>query len=343
MRGVMMLISIVRTVYLFSIFLLPLNAIVQEDAEDKKTSRWEIVYSPHKAEVKNFYERAKKSRVIHFKGEGVKSIYKFNAMKKEKLPKRKSHKFDYFLSWEMQYRGDFVIILMLQTTQGESYLIYTSGEKNSYHQFGLGEKVINGKWHTINRNLQEDLDYFDNRGRVLLVKTFVVKGDGSIDNIKTEVKKTDENKSKKKVKIPPKPPKVNSKQNTLPTIKIEGNNPQHLALGEGYVEAGVVAYDKEDGQVEVDSIDDINSNEEGTYMVMYMARDSHGDVSLDRRVVVVGDGRKEEQQIEVEESDGEDERSLKMVENLDEKEYQMKLWEKELALKEKHLKEMAQK
>ncbi len=326
--------SILKTICLFSFFLLPLSAIVQEDAEDKKTSRWEIVFSPTEAHIENYYDRAKKSRVIHFEGEGVKSIYKFNAMKKNKS---KREKYAYWLSWEMKYKKDVVIILILQTTQGESYLIYTAGNHNSYHQIGLGESIVDGEWHTINRNLQEDLNYFDNRKQLLSIETFVIKGDGSLDNLKTEIKKIKKKQSKKKSKPLLHSKKVTSKKNHLPIIKIEGDNPKYLALGETYVEAGVLAYDKEDGKVEVNSLDDINSNEEGVYMVMYMARDSKGDVSLDRRVVIVGDGEKRQQENKSEEQ--EDEISTKERE-LDEKEYQMKLWEKELELREQKLKEL---
>ena len=338
--------SVLRIIYLFFLFLLPVSAIVQEDAEDKKTSRWEIVYSPTDAHVENFYERPKKSRVIHFEGEGVKSIYKFNAMKREKSKEKKRKKYEYWLSWEMKYKKDFVIILIVQTTQGESYLIYTSGNYNSYHQFGLGYSILDGEWHTIKRNLQKDLDYFDNREQLLYIKTFVIKGDGSIDNIKTEIKKVNKKinreinkkKVKKKAKALPTSTKVNLKKNSLPIIKIEGDNPKYLALGESYVEAGVLAYDKEDGKIEVNSIDDINSNEEGTYMVMYMARDSQGDVSLDRRVVIVGNGTNNEQ---VEESSEDEENEIHSKEyELDEKEYEMKLWEKELELREKKLKNL---
>ena len=330
--------SVLRIIYLLFIFLLPLSAIIQEDAEDKKTSRWEVIFSPTKADIENYYDRPKKSQVIHFDGDGVKSIYKFNAMKKEKLKKGKRDSYEYWLSWEMQYKKDFVIILIVQTMQGESYLIYTSGNHNSYHQYGLGYEILDGKWHTIKRNLQDDLSYFDKREQLLSIKTFVIKGDGSIDNLKTEVKTVNKQKIKKKDKTILKSTKVNLKKNSLPIIKIKGDNPQHLALGESYVEEGVDAYDKEDGEVEVNSIDDIDSNEGGTYMVMYMARDSMGDVSLDRRVVIVGDGVANEQ---IEDSSEEEEVYLK-EEELDEKEYKMKLWEKELALKEKHLKEMAQ-
>ncbi len=326
---------IFKTICLFSLFWLPLSAIVQEDAEDKKTSRWEILFSPTEAHVENYYDRPKKSRVIHFEGEGVKSIYKFNAIKKEKL---KKEKYEYWLSWEMQYKSDFVIILTLQTTKGESYLIYTSGNHDSYRQFGLGEEISDGEWHTIRRNLQKDLDYFDNREQLLSIKTFVIKGDGSIDNLTTEVKQVQKKESKKKAKTLPKSRKVSSKKNSLPRIKIEGENPKHLALGEEYIEEGVTAYDREDGQVEVSAIDDIDSNEEGTYMVMYIARDSLGDVSIDRRVVIVGGGRNQEQ-VEESSKDVEDEISLK-EKNLDEKEYKMKLWERELELREEKLKKL---
>ncbi len=329
---------ILKVICLFSLFLVPLIAIVQEDAEDKKSSRWEIVFSPTEAHIENYYDRQKKSRVIHFEGEGIKSIYKFNAMKKEKIKRESGEKYEYWLSWEMQYSRDFVIILILQTTKGESYLIYTSGNHNSYNQFGLGDEILDGEWHTIKRNIQDDLDYFDNRQEILSIKTFVIKGDGSIDNIETRVKKIEEQKSKKESKTKLEP--ISLEHNSLPIIKIKGNNPQYLDLGESYVEEGVEAYDKEDGKVEVDSIDDINSNEEGVYMVMYMARDSQGDVSIDRRVVIVGNGSVDKEQEEDTIKEEHDELTLKEKE-LDEKEYKMRLWEKELALKEKHLKEIA--
>ena len=335
MKGVIASMSALRIIYLFSIFLLPLSAIVQEDAEDKKTSRWEILFSPTGAHVENYYDRPKKSRVIHFEGEGVKSIYKFNAMKKEKS--KKKDKYEYLLSWEMQYKKDFVIILLLKTTQGKSYLIYTSGEQNSYHQYGLGDEILDGKWHTIRRNLQKDLDYFDKREQLLSVNTFVIKGDGNFDNLKSEIRSIKTETSLKKSKIIDK--KI-IKKNRLPIIKIKGDNPKHLALGEDYVEAGVSAYDKEDGKVEVNSLDDINSNEEGVYMVMYMARDSKGDVSLDRRVVIVGDGGIEKQRNQVANSEEKEDNISTKEKELDEKEYEMKLWEKELELREKKLGEL---
>ena len=338
-----MLMSVLRTICLLSIFLLPMSATVQEDAEDKKTSRWEIVFSPTEAQVENYYDRPKKSRVIHFEGEGVKSIYKFNAMKKEKLKKKERDNYAYWLSWEIQYKRDFVIILILQTTQGESYLIYTSGVHNSYHQYGLGDEILDGKWHTIRRNLQEDLDYFDKREQLLSVSTFVIKGDGNFDNLKSEIKRINLKKTPKKSKKIDKKvikKKRESLPNHLPIIKIEGDNPKHLTVGEVYVEAGVSAYDKEDGNVEVHSLDDINSNEEGVYMVMYMARDSKGDVSLDRRVVIVGDGGSRKQRTQEDSSEEKEDNISTKEKDLDEKEYQMKLWEKELELREKKLKKL---
>ncbi len=312
--------------YTFISCLSPLNATVYEDAEDSKTSRWKVVFSPTLAEVKNYYDDKKVSRVIHFKGEGTKTIFELSSKKNRK----KSLKKEFWLSWEMKFNEDVVIIIVLQTTRGEEYLIYTKGFNESYKQLGLGDNVCNGEWQRFERNLQEDLNYFDNRSTVLGLKSFVIKGNGSVDNIKTQIK----NISQKKIKTPKKPIVNTYKKNSLPTIKIEGANPLHLDIGEEYVELGVSAYDKEDGELSVTSSENININKDGSYMVMYMAQDSNGDMALDKRIVNVGKG----ELVEDNNSKPKEEENIEKNTTKATKEEQTELWKRKLELRVQELK-----
>ncbi len=315
-----------------------LNATtVYEDAEDTKTSRWSVVFSPTLAEVKNYYDDKKVSRVIHFKGEGTKTIFQLNSKK----DKEKSLKKEFWLSWEMKFNEDVVIIVVLQTTRGEEYLIYTKGFNESYKQLGLGDNVCNGEWQRFERNLQEDLNYFDNRSTILGLKSFVIKGSGSVDNIQTQVKNISQHKMvskkilQKRVKTLKKPIIKRDKKNTLPVIKIEGANPLHLEIGEPYVELGVSAYDKEDGELTVTSSENINVNQDGSYMVMYMAQDSHGDMALDKRIVNVGKGEPVEEKRKISDFNEEEpeENRTKIA-----KEEQKQLWQRKLELRVQELK-----
>ena len=332
--------AFIRFFSILFLYLSLLNATtVYEDAEDTKTSRWSVVFSPTLAEVKNYYDDKKVSRVIHFKGEGTKTIFQLNSKK----DKEKSLKREFWLSWEMKFNEDVVIIVVLQTTRGEEYLIYTQGFNESYKQLGLGDNVCNGEWQRFERNLQEDLNYFDNRSTILGLKSFVIKGSGSVDNIQTQIKNISEKKivtqknPQKKIKILKQSIVKNNKKNTLPTIKIEGDNPLHLAIGEPYVELGVSAYDKEDGELTVTSNENINVNQDGSYMVMYMAQDSHGDMALDKRIVNVGKGELVEEEMNKKSDSNEEE----LEENTTKiaKEDSKQLWQRKLELRVQELKE----
>jgi len=317
------------------LFSLSSSATVYEDAEDKQTFRWEKLDRVSKSEVNNLLDREKKSRVLKFKGEGTKSSY----VLKVKEVSKKTSKREYLLSWEMQYHEDFVIIVTVVTTMGKRQLIYTPGIFQSNMLFGLGLSSTNGEWRRYERNLQKDLDYYDNRCTILSLSSFVIRGSGYIDNIKTKVA----NVSKKVVinrEVSLFPRKVvirKHKKNSLPTIKIEGENPLHLEVGESFIEPGVKGYDKEDGELVVVSMESIDSREEGMYSVMYMVRDKEGDSAICIRHIIVGDISNVKEEVEtpeILEKEKQEEKQLKM----DEREYEIEAWERELGLREKALK-----
>jgi len=317
-------------VFIGLLLTLNLSAKTYEDAEDKKTNRWENLNPSSSAKIKNVHDKAKGSQVIQFEGNGTKSAY---ILIIDEDTNKKS------FNWQMKYSEDFVIFISLETKLGRRYLIYTPGNKDGYMQYGLGYAAISGTWQRYSRNLEEDLRYFDNRNSILKVNSFVIRGSGSLDNIKMmrelnsknienivvsskatkkkslKVKKKSEkikkkplkskkksSKSKKKVsKIKKKSLKIKNKvkTNTTPTILIEGENPFFLNIGESFEEPGVYAKDKEDGELVVTSSENIDKHKEGKYAVIYMATDSRGNSAIDKRYVVVGEeGEGEEEPTE---------------------------------------------
>ena len=347
-----------------------LYATTYEDAENATTSQWKRVNSDAFSSINNVRDKSKESRVIEFKGAGTKQIY---ALYTSELKNKQSH--EYWVSWDMKFSEDFVIILLVQSNLGKHYLIYTPGTFNSYMQYGLGKGIKNGKWQTFRRNIQKDIAYFDNRVKIVSLKRFVLKGNGMIDNIKTTLGSQKERAKKQILKIktskidtsntrlspekewipeeklmPPveHPEVVKKATNSSPVIKMQGMKIVKLALGEPYVEEGVSAYDKEDGEIDVETIENIYSNEAGRYMILYMATDSDGNIAIDKRYVDVGDVKRqkratpvvEREVVDREESineEEEDEEEDEVNDELSEQAAQMRLWERKLELREKEL------
>jgi len=314
--------------------------------EDRCTSQWKRVNNDTFSTINNVQDRSKKSRVIEFKGAGTKQIY---ALYTSELASKQGH--EYWVSWDMKFSEDFVIILLVQSNLGKHYLIYTPGRLNSYMQYGLGPASTNGKWKTFRRNIQKDIAYFDNRVKIVSLKRFVLKGNGMIGNIQISlgsqtsslinkvVKNTIPNTQLNQVK---KGKIFKAKISSSPIIHMQGKKIVKLKLGESYVEPGVSAYDKEDGEIDVVTMENIYNNEVGRYMVLYMATDSEGNIAIDKRYVDVGDVKikKETECSDKKKKEMEEEKEEEEAEEYteeDEEVAQMKAWEKRLALREKEL------
>jgi len=343
---------------LFLIFnFLFLHATVYEDAENATTSKWKRVNSDAFSSINNIRDKSKKSRVIEFKGAGTKQIYALYTSEN-----KQSH--EYWVSWDMKFSEDFVIILQVQSNRGKHYLIYTPGTFNSYMQYGLGEGIKNGKWRTFRRNIQKDIAYFDNRVKIVSLKRFVVKGNGMLSNIKTILGSPRGSFNNKIKKLTPEKKLPREKKqrkifkesiSSSPVIKMKGPKIVKLKLGRPYVERGVSAYDKEDGSIDVVTMENIYINASGRYMVLYMATDSDGNIAIDKRYVEVGDVKNKKSKVSKDKREEqkvvEDEEELKEeYEDFSEEDTemskqaaQMRLWERKLELREKELKALKEK
>ena len=281
-----------------------LFATTYENASNKKTTKWHLLEHFSSGVIKNIYNKKKKSRVIKFDGDGTKSAYILIPNKK----KFQHKKGETIFQWEMNYREDFVIMIGMHTLKGKRYLIYTSGDKDSYLQYGLGADSTSGQWKQYRRNLQKDLESSDRYNKIITVDSFVIKGSGMVDNIKMV-------KPKKRVKKISKPivPKVieeeslttekildkkseepiqeiakTEKSSQPPIIYLKGDNPMVLKKGERYIEPGATAKNRDGSSVPVTISEDIDIFNDGEYSVIYMATNSAGDSVIDRRRVRVG-------------------------------------------------------
>ena len=314
--------------------LLTLNvlAILYEDAEDKSINRWQVLKPISTASIKNIYDPIILSQVIQLQGNGTKSAYCLMGKSID----------THILQWEMNYSEDFVIIIGLNTQRGKQYLIYMPGIEDGYMQYGLGEESTDGTWQKYRRDLQKDLAWFDTYNKIKSVESFVIRGSGSIDNLKL----TKEKKKSKKLEKKKSPFSLIRKKytNSTPKIFISGANPLYLEKGEPFVEPGVRAEDKEDGALIVMSSESIDCNRDGRYLVMYIATDSKGNSAVENRYVEVGEVPDEEIEENVLEEGIEEipKREESQLE-LEEREHEVMEWEKELELREKEIRERERK
>ena len=275
-----------------------------ENASNKKTSKWHVLEHFSTGVIKNIYDKKKKSRVIKLSGNATKSVYILMPKKKSFQRKKREDVFQ----WEMNYHEDFVIMIGMHTLKGKRYLIYTSGDKDSYLQYGLGADSTSGQWKQYRRNLQEDLEHSDRYNKIISVDSFVIKGSGMVDNIKMikskkRVKKLSvpivpkaieektlkiEKKLDKKSKEPKRETDKTEKSNQPPVIYLKGANPMVLKKGERYIEAGATAKNRDGSSVPVTISEDVDVFNDGEYSVIYMATNSAGHSAIDRRRVRVG-------------------------------------------------------
>lgn len=74
---------------------------------------------------------------------------------------------------------------------------------------------------------------------------------------------------------------------TPPVITLNGDNPMTIECGSEFTDPGTLATDDIDGNISVNSSNDVNVTEVGTYEVIYTATDSSGNTSSETRTVFV--------------------------------------------------------
>ncbi len=164
------------------------SSVVYEDAEDSDTLGWDIYdKDPSGATITNVYDSTRTSQVIELTGDLTNNGYRL----------RNQDGFDWndthfkSMEWSMQYSESFVVYIAVQTKNGFRYLYYTPVAANNlgadtYVHHGLGTVVKDGTWHTITRDLAQDLKDAQPDNELQAVLGFLIRGSGKVDDIKTK-------------------------------------------------------------------------------------------------------------------------------------------------------------
>ena len=175
------------------------SSTIYEDAEDGTISGWSIVdYQPRRARkrnskttldeqptISNVFDSDRGSRVIQLMGSGMLHGYELRNFDGTKW----GNSSQFVLEWSMKYSEDFIIYIDVNTTKGQRYLYYTPvaqnllGRRKNVHH-GLGTAAMDGQWQTFVRDLQADLADAQPEVTILEVNGFLIRGSGSVDNIK---------------------------------------------------------------------------------------------------------------------------------------------------------------
>ncbi len=204
------------TVFLL-LAIMPLEATFYEDAEDGNTQgnvppnvRGWFVYdnTPAGAQILNVYDAIKQSRVIQFSGTNDNQNGYMLGDWRPNSAGSWNNTSEFNVHWCMRYQYSNVVYMRVYTdkaitvsytnqagnpvqfTTKQRYLYYTSvntdygpGYAVNYVHHGLGSVTRNGQWHSINRDLQADLNEFEPGTTITSVVAFLIRGSGKVDDI----------------------------------------------------------------------------------------------------------------------------------------------------------------
>ncbi|CAA6813539.1 MAG: Parallel beta-helix repeat [uncultured Thiotrichaceae bacterium] len=169
------------------------GTVVYEDAEDGAVHRWTVYdASPQGAVISNVADADQNSNVISLSGSGTSNGYMLGNL--QGSPGAWNNFQEKNIEWSMKFNEFFYIYISVQTQNGHRYLFYSNRETNNtytqvnggttYIHYGLGSTSSNGSWQTFTRDLDADLKTFEAANSIQTINAFLVRGSGSIDNVK---------------------------------------------------------------------------------------------------------------------------------------------------------------
>jgi len=242
-----------------------LYSTIHEDAEDGKINRW---VAPAGATVSNVVDSDTNSKVIQLSS---------NTLQYYKLTKLANNS-DNEISWDIKANYGFTAYIVVLTSLGERTLYYSTTTINrsrtgNWIHHPLGDLKKN-TWHPITRDLEADLQDFEQNNHVTAIKSFKIRtqGNTSLDNISSNSNSNS-----------------NPIDTTPPVIKLNGNATETISLNGVYSEQGATALDETDGIVAVTTNGTVDTSTAGIYTVTYSATDSAGNSATKNRTVTVQD------------------------------------------------------
>ncbi len=138
------------------------------------------------ARISRSYDETRESYVIDFSTPELSPAHTYDLASSHIVKNSSNTAFE----WSMNSSEPFAIAIMLGTSQDRKELLYGSSigqtEKicKACLNYDLGTRFADGKWHTISRDLQRDLQKFLPDAEILEVSAIRVWGKGRIDDIK---------------------------------------------------------------------------------------------------------------------------------------------------------------
>jgi hypothetical protein len=146
--------------------------------------------------ISNVYDTDKNSRVIQFVGPGnINNGYALG----DWLPTSAgtwNNTSEFNVHWCAKYSTNYVVYMRVYTTTPNAsgslqrYIYYTAVNSDNglstngvYIHHGLGTDKSNGQWHTLNRNLQADLQEYEPGNQITSVTAYLIRGTGRVDDI----------------------------------------------------------------------------------------------------------------------------------------------------------------
>ena len=163
------------------------NAITYENGEGASIIGWDIYdNNPAGATITKVYDNERASNVVLFTGSDTNNGYRL------RQPNGNYWNDTFFKSieWSMRYSEPFVVYIAVQTKNGFRYIYYTSAATSAlgdstYVHHGLGAALHDGNWHTLVRNLEQDLKEAQPDNELQSILGFLIRGSGKVDDVQT--------------------------------------------------------------------------------------------------------------------------------------------------------------
>jgi len=171
------------TIFLLIFFIFTQNSF----ANSIVNSPWRNLYAhPNSINIKKTF--------IEFRGVSKEEIY-INGAKRGELSWKNSK--EKIIKWSFRYTDEYVFMVSVLTEQGYRTIMYIPQDGDTTTYIGLGKETIDGKWHTVERNLQEDLQRTEPNNHILLINAFICRGKGDFGAI--EMRSIEDTKEWKKL------------------------------------------------------------------------------------------------------------------------------------------------
>ncbi|NQV00034.1 MAG: DUF11 domain-containing protein, partial [Parcubacteria group bacterium] len=152
---------------------------VYENAEDENTNGWSIFTADTSGEFRNVFDETSRSRVIEFDDgvpDGYAVGYKYGSAFTNPLN----------IKWDIKSNQRFLVYVVITTSEGTRVLSYSPSNRTEIRGLQIRHTLpipYDGNWHTIERDLSEDLQRFEPDNRILEVRYFSLRGNVRLDNI----------------------------------------------------------------------------------------------------------------------------------------------------------------